>query len=51
MTSNPADDLPIDPLEADDEADERFDVPAEADPADVAEQHQSAGDADDDDYR
>jgi hypothetical protein len=51
MTSNPADDLPIDPLEAEEEAAGPIDVPAEADPADVAEQHQPAGDADDDDYR
>jgi hypothetical protein len=38
----------LDPL--DDEPVEDFDVPSEADPADVAEQHRIAGE-DDDDYR
>jgi hypothetical protein len=51
MTSNPADDLPIDPVEAEQETAGPIEVPVEADPADVAEQHQSAGEADDGDYR
>lgn len=36
---------------ADEEPAEEFEVPAEADPADVAEQHRLAGADDDGDYR
>ena len=46
MTSTPdesLDDLP--------ETDDDIVVPAEADAADVQEQHQQAGDSDEDDYR
>jgi hypothetical protein len=45
MTSSPDESL-ADLPEADD-----FVVPVEADPADVQEQHQQAGDSDEDDYR
>jgi hypothetical protein len=50
MTSTP-DDLPTDPLELDEEDTGDYVVPTEADPADVAEQHQSAGEPDESDYR
>ncbi|WP_020385745.1 hypothetical protein [Kribbella catacumbae] len=43
--------LPPAGSDADDEREDDYEVPADADPADVAEQHRSAGEMDDGDYR